>query len=335
MFSWVDYVPIVAQAKSYIQEKAGNKHGSIKTRERFMRAYANAFDLNIAFTSCSAHYCSEKKPKISNQAWMAGVPDYKFITELTLPGTHDSGCNYGGEFAKCQSWTIPEQLKAGIRFFDIRCKNVKNEFQIYHGIIDCRLSFKEVIAYCEYFLRENPSEFILMRVKEEGASDHATKSFDDVYREYTSSNDIFFTRSTKHVTVNEARGKIIILKDFWGKGTGSELDYRSSVIQDYFQPPSLESKINKIYRHHKTARPCADRFHINFMTACNSSKHLWPRYIANKCNEKALELLKDGSNEWNFGGIIVMDFPGEELVQTCIDSNHFHETKTIVLRSML
>lgn len=66
--------------------------------------------------------------------WMKSFDDTVWITKLNLPGTHDS-CSSGKildlssdvfergfeeDFVTTQSWTIPEQLNAGIRVLDLR-----------------------------------------------------------------------------------------------------------------------------------------------------------------------------------------------------------------------
>ncbi len=52
--------------------------------------------------------------------WMETLDDEKFISDITLPGTHESLALHGGFIAECQAWSLEDQLKAGIRFFDFR-----------------------------------------------------------------------------------------------------------------------------------------------------------------------------------------------------------------------
>ena len=59
--------------------------------------------------------------------WMAALPNKMKISRLSIPGTHDSGTHFSipgkmqAEFSsKCQSWSIYNQLMAGIRFLDMR-----------------------------------------------------------------------------------------------------------------------------------------------------------------------------------------------------------------------
>ena len=61
------------------------------------------------------------------------------LSQVNIPGTHDSAtskCPPLIEFsARTQSLTIGDQLRAGIRFFDMRVKyNSKGELVMFHGV---------------------------------------------------------------------------------------------------------------------------------------------------------------------------------------------------------
>lgn len=56
---------------------------------------------------------------------MSQLDDNKRLSEMTIPGTHDSGTYTLGDgpvdsAAKCQTQSIAEQLNNGIRYLDIR-----------------------------------------------------------------------------------------------------------------------------------------------------------------------------------------------------------------------
>ena len=66
--------------------------------------------------------------------WMNEVPDSESLTKISIPGTHDTGtAEASGAYVQCQSWSVAEQLKAGIRYFDIRARRVGSVFAIHHG----------------------------------------------------------------------------------------------------------------------------------------------------------------------------------------------------------
>ena len=62
--------------------------------------------------------------------WMSAVNDSLKLSAISIPGTHDSGARYDPPLlsgtAKCQDLTIREQLNAGTRFLDIRCRHIDN-----------------------------------------------------------------------------------------------------------------------------------------------------------------------------------------------------------------
>lgn len=107
---------------------------------------------------------------------MRELDDDASITTLTIPGSHDAGTAYGCKnpiarmYARCQYWNIESQLMMGIRFLDIRLKAdyQDQKLKVYHGPCDQQLEFDQVLATVGLFLEINPSEFIVMRITEEG-----------------------------------------------------------------------------------------------------------------------------------------------------------------------
>lgn len=165
---------------------------------------------------------------VDGPCWMKYVDDNKFLDELSIPGTHDSGtCSVDNDtepqssLAKCQQDYIPTQLLEGIRYFDIRLgkNNDKGDPGIDHGI--CYLLKKDggfihlsdVIGYFKTFLNENPSEALIMLVSrgnDEATDESVTTAFANVM---DNNSDLFYTSS--HVpTLNEVRGKIVLLRRF-------------------------------------------------------------------------------------------------------------------------
>ena len=149
----------------------------------------------LVMTSVSADdaaTCFGTQPRASTvrrcSDWMSRLPDDALLSQLSLPGTHDScalhnGLSFG--FAKCQSWSLEDQLKAGIRFVDIRCRHVNNGFLIYHGIIDQQMTFAEVRDTCRRFLQQHPTETIVMSIKEESTPENNSRSFAATYSALT------------------------------------------------------------------------------------------------------------------------------------------------------
>lgn len=165
---------------------------------------------------------------VDGPCWMKYVDNSKFLDELSIPGTHDSGtCSVDNDTepqssqAKCQQDYIPTQLLEGIRYFDIRLgKNDENgDPGIDHGA--CYLLKKDgnfmhlsdVIGYFNTFLSENPTEALIMLVSRgngEATNESLTTAFGKVLDE---NPDLFYT-SSRIPTLGEVRGKIVLLRRF-------------------------------------------------------------------------------------------------------------------------
>lgn len=162
---------------------------------------------------------------VDGPCWMKYVDDNKFLDELSIPGTHDSGtCSVDNDTepqssqVKCQQDYIPTQLLEGIRYFDIRLGK-GNDPGICHGDFylfkkdGYYLHLSDVIGYFKTFLSENPREALIMlasRGNDEATDDSVTTAFAKVMGD---NPDLFYTSS--HVpTLGEVRGKIVLLRRF-------------------------------------------------------------------------------------------------------------------------
>ena len=227
----IKYLAIEKDGKDQDNNKICHKRKSIPW-ELELVGYSmdktNATVSSIDWTTYSSY--------VDGPCWMSHVDGSKYLDELSIPGTHDSGtCSVDNDtepqtsLAKCQQDYIPTQLLEGIRYFDIRLgKNDKNgDPGIDHGI--CYLHKKDggfmqlshVIGYFKTFLNENPSEALIMLVSrgnDEATDESVTTAFANVMG---NNSDLFYTSS--HVpTLNEVRGKIVLLRRF--KLAGDSVD---------------------------------------------------------------------------------------------------------------
>ena len=110
--------------------------GPKKERRRWMKAFTlvPAAGLWLALASQAVSVAAATDAA----HWMGAVSGKKRVSELSIPGTHDSGAlhePFPGT-TKCQTLGIAQQLAIGVRFLDIRCRSVHNAFAIYHGPVD-------------------------------------------------------------------------------------------------------------------------------------------------------------------------------------------------------
>ena len=164
------------------------------------------------------------KPKnVDNSKWMASLADSRLVADLSLPGSHDActadGWNNKGLIAeltaKTQDLTISEQLKVGMRVFDLRPERVScskgYELRCSHGIMNTKLLVSDFFQKLKDFLAANPSEFCILTVELS-----ATKDMNAWGKEYNAliNSDQFksmFVNFTPRLTVGELRGHVLML----------------------------------------------------------------------------------------------------------------------------
>lgn len=148
--------------------------------------------------------------------WMSELEDTRGLGTLTIPGTHDTGALYDiiPGVSKTQDLTIAEQLEAGARFFDIRCRHYQDHFLIYHGAIDQRQTFDQVIDTMSAFLDAHPGEALLVSVNEEGTPDQNTRSFEATFHGYIGKAPQLWTLNTVVPTLGAVRGTIALFRRF-------------------------------------------------------------------------------------------------------------------------
>ena len=195
--------------------------------------------------------------------WVGYIDSNLSISELSIPGTHDSGALYEPwpGTAICQDLSITEQLNAGIRFLDVRCRHIENTFTIHHGSVYQHMNFSDVLNSVFNFLNANPTECVLMSVKEEYDSEDITRSFEETFDSYVLQNPEKWYLNDTIPTLAQARGKIILLRRFsasgtpkgipasnWSDNTTFTINNTNSQlrIQDYYKVPDAGSKWNTV-----------------------------------------------------------------------------------------
>lgn len=170
--------------------------------------------------------------------WMSSLPDTIRLSDINLPGTHDSS-TFRVQFpllAKCQSTTIAEQLDSGIRFLDIRVEKDGSKLKLVHSVADCKnpektkenLYLDNVINDCKRFLSENPTEAILLSYKrDDGANQEET--FDIFFENYLKNDPIWYTEN-RIPNLKEIRGKIVLLnRDNIDKSNKKYTDFNTGI----------------------------------------------------------------------------------------------------------
>ncbi|KAH3809564.1 hypothetical protein DPMN_137937 [Dreissena polymorpha] len=269
-------------------------------------------------------WCStdDPGPERHNADWMKRVSDSKFLSELSIPGTHDTmTCSYSGVeglWVWCQSWSLGIQLNMGIRFLDIRCQASNGDMLLNHGGYYLG-TLLDTLNGCVNFLQTQPSECIILRIKQENSSLEGLGFRDAMFPFLERFSDHIFFK-TSMLTLGEARGKMVILADYDMDGNDHIMRYGCGMsICDNWEPDSKEQKIDGIKDNINSAFSAVrDRkeMYITF------TSYTWladcPRELARSANPIAHDFVR---NHIGCLGIFVMDYPGFQIIRDIIDHN--------------
>ncbi|AIN19247.1 phosphatidylinositol-specific phospholipase C, X domain protein [Yersinia rochesterensis] len=157
--------------------------------------------------------------------WMSRLSDSQLLSQISIPGTHDSASFrsnvLGAGFTQTQTWNIREQLEHGIRFLDARCRLINNVFTMHHGAVFLKQQFGDFLTTCIDFIKRNPTEFIILSVKQEHTTEKSTKGFNEIMQErYINPHNKLFYLQNKIPSIGDVRGKIVLLRRYSGDKVG-------------------------------------------------------------------------------------------------------------------
>lgn len=163
------------------------------------------------------------KVQADNSAWMGSIPDNTFVSQLSIPGSHDAGTGHGvnnvyvvvsgSKYAVTQEKNLTEQWNSGIRAFDLRPAVDGSNLRIYHGIVSTNLYMDNALNTLCGLLDSHPTETCIVIIRHETEGDSSNSGWSEKIKNLLNSNP------TKSHAVNfnpmaklgDVRGKIIIL----------------------------------------------------------------------------------------------------------------------------
>ncbi|MBQ0865977.1 phosphatidylinositol-specific phospholipase C [Streptomyces smyrnaeus] len=250
------------------------------------------------------------RDRVAPQDWMAPLAASTALRALTIPGSHDSGARFGGAWVECQDTSIADQLAAGIRFLDVRCRAIDGVFAIHHGAFFQELMFGDVLIACRDFLAAHPGETVVMRVKQEYStvSDEEFRAIFDVYLDQKGWRSLFRLQDTLP-TLGEARGKVVLLADNGGLPGVRWADTALFDVQDDYQAEPF-AKFPKITEQFREAAAHPGPFYVNFVSTAAGLPPVWN---ADRLNPQVRDFLNGSEMAGRTGlGIVPMDFPQGE-----------------------
>lgn len=279
-----------------------------------------------------------------NPDWMGGLPDDVGLTRLSLPGTHDTMARGASVFALTQDADLPTQLRAGIRVLDIRTRHFRDAFPIHHNLEYLHANFTDVVVAVTDFLRDHPTETIVMRLKEEYTAAENTRSYEDTLNWYLDTNPDTADRLREHLwrpaaaaampTLGQVRGKIVVLEDFPAAATyGPRWGGPGMNIQDTYELAGLGDLDRKwsLVRSQfaRAAAGSPDTFFVNHLSATGAPAALVtgtvPVTVARGSGAVPGILARTqaylDAHPTGRTGAVMADFPTAELVDAVVARN--------------
>jgi 1-phosphatidylinositol phosphodiesterase len=271
--------------------------------------------------------------------WMGSIDGNKSLAQLSIPGTHDSCARYEPfpGTAICQKLTIADQLTAGIRYLDIRCRHYYDAFAIHHGSVYQHMNFDDVLNACISFLESHPTETIIMSVKEEYNAANNTRTFEQTFDSYVAKNPDKWYMTATIPNLSQVRGKIVLLRRFgantlpkginaanWADNTTFTIinDSANLKIQDQYVVPDNNAKwtnIQNLYNEAKTQN--SNWLYINYTSGYKSGFLGIPviTTVSNFVNPKIATYFT--ANKSGRFGISAMDFADANKCSLIITTN--------------
>lgn len=295
---------------------------------------------------------------ISSTDWMETVPDDTRLSNMSIPGTHDS-CTQNVDMRyifQCQDAGVATQLIYGYRYLDMRLVLEKRSGQetlvLKHNIARCKVSdspfsrtltLADVLKDVYAFLDEHPSETVILCMKAENSKDDVADVQSILYEAIDREPDHWYLKN-EIPTLGEVRGKIVLATRFDDKlAVGSErcglyFGWADQGDRTVLADPTASSAINgreilcvqDRYNYDtddkiSAIRTCLDNsqaaedtFFLNFTSTSGSGKIGHPKEYAKRIN---LDLY---DYDWQAGtayGVVIVDFAPKKIAEKIYQTN--------------
>jgi len=275
-------------------------------------------------------------------AWMDKIPSNQLLSQLTIPGTHNSYARHGTIFHQCQDWTISEQLNNGIRFFDVRFRPYKNSFTVHHGNKFQKKVGGDVFKEFKQFLQNNPKETVLISIRDETRGNNLIdpypgsldfKTILNLYLNDKKYKPYIYQNHKVIPTLGEARGKMVIIDKDGHCGFGLNRlektdDWKLDgqyFFQNWRNSQMVKDKVDGIKKSMQGAGKNRRKRSLLFLTFCSGSnaKGLQSnRAISSNINPQVMSFIRSHSaDQKETFGVVIFDYPTRDIIQFLIQHN--------------
>lgn len=295
---------------------------------------------------------------ISSTDWMETVPDETKLSNMSIPGTHDSCTQYVDMryIFQCQDASVATQLIYGYRYLDMRLvleqKHDQQTLVLKHSIARCKasnspfagtLTLNDVLRDVSAFLDAHPTETVILCMKAENSKDDVAEIQKVLYETINKDPERWYLKN-EIPTLGEVRGKIVLATRFddkfpvgfercglyfgWadqGDRTVLSDPTANSVINDRETlcvqdryNYDVDDKITAIHTCLDSSRAADDTFFLNFTSTSGSGAVGHPKEYAKDIN---LDLY---AYEWEAGkayGVVIVDFGPKKIAEKIYGTN--------------
>lgn len=260
---------------------------------------------------------------IGPKNWMAAIPGGTSLAAMTLPGTHDTCALRRLPYVRCQSYGPHDQEEMGVRVLDLRV-NDWDDMPITHGPIDVENTLVHVLDDLKKFLSENPTETVLISVKQEHTGSDAKKlgaRWASTTKKYGS---LLYT-SSKVPTLDQVRGKVVVISRSAGI---PGIPWSSAKVSDDYQVDSKNDAINKKWPSITKSLDAASKapkseLHVTFCSG-NGGTHvgLMPNEVNDIIEPRLTDWLNKRPGQKNERlGIVMVDYAKKGKIEQIASRN--------------
>ncbi len=292
--------------------------------------------------------------------WMSRVDGEAKISEISIPGTHDSATQYiwPSYFLQCQDTDFSTMLENGYRYLDIRLsldekKDGTTVLKFIHNFGTCRrgeslfsddLLLSDCLDSVYSFLEEHPTETVIFNVKDENSDDDPT-AFQTAFYDVIDENPSMWYTDNSIPTLDEVRGKIVLctrFDDVQGLGnsrTGLHLQWseqnNKEVSEDTYEVTMInDSEYLAVQDHYKYNQEVKFEAVEEMLFDCQASENTLSLNFCSTSGSGTLAhpsayakyinaaLLDTELSSGTCYGVVIVDFADEELARHIYETNY-------------
>lgn len=261
-------------------------------------------------------------PGSYNIPWMAGIQDFRPLSLFTIPGSHESLALHGGPDVECQSWSLKDQLRAGIRFLDLKVFGLVDTLYVMNGVVYQHSTLKEVLDTVRAFLSEFKTEAVLIRIQPESFEKSTVNEM--VLSLIGDDRNVWLDSGMPKI--GQVRGKIVFLQ----KSTFTlGIPFIETNGESVKKVSDVKDKDNRIIMQLTQANVlCGGDNAVLTYSSGSGIGTFWgmfltPKRVAEKVNPWLYQYIRQffSNQPRPCFGIVAMDYPGIDLIQTLINLN--------------